>query len=46
VIRRLDWIKNCCNFNDFRWDGSLPELKQINIIDGPSGSCKTGLLNV
>lgn len=43
MLRRLDWIKGCGNFDDYRWDGSLPELTRINVIYGPNGSGKTSL---
>jgi len=43
VLRRLDWIKSCGIFDNYRWEGSLPDLKRINVIYGPNGSGKTSL---
>jgi wobble nucleotide-excising tRNase len=43
VLRRLDWIKGCGNFDNYRWEGSLPDLQRINVIYGPNGSGKTSL---
>lgn len=43
MLRKLDWIRNCGFFEDYRWDDSLPELARINVIYGPNGSGKTSL---
>jgi wobble nucleotide-excising tRNase len=43
MLRRLDWIKGCGNFDNYRWEGSLPDLQRINVIYGPNGSGKTSL---
>jgi wobble nucleotide-excising tRNase len=43
VLRRLDWIKSCGNFDNYRWEASLPDLQRINVIYGPNGSGKTSL---
>jgi wobble nucleotide-excising tRNase len=43
VLRRLDWIKSCGNFDDYHWEASLPDLQRINVIYGPNGSGKTSL---
>lgn len=43
MLRRLEWIKNCGIFEDYRWDSSLPELARINVVYGPNGSGKTSL---
>ncbi len=44
MLRRLEWIKNSGNFEDYRWDSSLLELGRINLIYGPNGSGKTSLI--
>lgn len=43
MLRRLEWIKNCGIFEDYRWDSGLPDLGRINVIYGPNGSGKTSL---
>lgn len=43
MLRRLEWIKNCGIFEDYRWDSALPELARINVVYGPNGSGKTSL---
>lgn len=43
MLRRLEWIRRCGFFQDFRWDRTLPDLARINIIYGPNGSGKTSL---
>lgn len=43
MLRRLDWIKSCGNFDDYHWEASLPDLQRINVIYGPNGSGKTSL---
>lgn len=43
MLRRLDWIKGCGNFDSYHWEGSLPDLQRINVIFGPNGSGKTSL---
>ncbi|MEC5152456.1 AAA family ATPase [Cryobacterium sp. GrIS_2_6] len=43
MLRRLEWIKNCGIFEDYRWETALPELARINVIYGPNGSGKTSL---
>ena len=43
MLRRLDWIKGCGNFENYRWEGSLPDLQRINVVYGPNGSGKTSL---
>lgn len=43
MLKRLEWIKSCGIFEDYRWDSSLPELARINVVYGPNGSGKTSL---
>lgn len=43
MLRRLDWIRDCGIFEDFRWDSTLPDLGRINVIYGPNGTGKTSL---
>jgi len=43
MLRRLEWIKNCGIFEDYRWGSAMPELGRINVIYGPTGSGKTSL---
>lgn len=43
MLRRLEWIKDCGIFADYRWDAGLQELARINVIYGPNGSGKTSL---
>lgn len=43
MLTRLEWIKDCGIFEDYRWDNALPELARINFIYGPNGSGKTSL---
>lgn len=43
MLRRIEWIRECGNFEDYRWGSSLPELARINVIYGPNGMGKTSL---
>lgn len=43
MLRRLEWIKDCGIFTDYRWDSALPDLARINVIYGSNGSGKTSL---
>lgn len=43
MIKKIDKIKNCWLFNDFRWHSSLPEFNKYNLFLGFNGSGKTTL---
>lgn len=43
MLRRLDSIKGCGIFGDYRWDSALPDLARINVVYGNNGSGKTSL---
>jgi energy-coupling factor transporter ATP-binding protein EcfA2 len=43
MLKRLDWIKQCGFFENYRWDTTLPELARINVIYGPNETGKTSL---
>lgn len=43
MLRRLEWIKDCAIFRDYRWDGSLNDLQRITVVYGHNGSGKTSL---
>ncbi|BBZ80040.1 hypothetical protein MANY_53770 [Mycolicibacterium anyangense] len=43
MLRRLERIKACGIFEDFRWDLALPELARITVIFGRNGTGKTSL---
>ncbi len=43
MLRKLDWIKGCGFFEDYRWQQSLPELARITVIYGGNGTGKTSL---
>lgn len=43
MLRRLEHIKNCGIFEDFRWDPASPDLARINVIYGRNGAGKTSL---
>jgi wobble nucleotide-excising tRNase len=43
MLKRLDWIKQCGFFENYRWDTTLPEFARINVIYGPNGTGKTSL---
>ncbi|MGK0740778.1 AAA family ATPase [Leucobacter sp. Z1108] len=43
MLKRIDWTKGCGFFENYRWDGTLPDLARINVIYGPNGSGKTSL---
>lgn len=53
MLRKLDWIKDCGFFENYRWEAKLPgggatppEFARINVIYGPNGSGKTSLARV
>jgi len=43
MFLRLEQIKGCGIFDDFRWDEAVPELVKINVIYGRNGAGKTSL---
>jgi len=43
MLRRLDSIRVCGFFEDYRWDTGLHDLARINVIYGPTGTGKTSL---
>ncbi|MGO4453415.1 AAA family ATPase [Arthrobacter sp. RAF14] len=43
MLKRIEWLKDCGHFANYRWDSGLPELSRINVIFGPNGSGKTSL---
>ncbi len=43
MLRRLESVKNCGIFEDFRWSASLPDFERVNLIYGTNGSGKTSL---
>lgn len=43
MLRRLESVKNCGIFEDFRWNASVPDFERINLIYGTNGSGKTSL---
>lgn len=43
MLKRIDWIKNCGFFENYRWDTTLPDFARINVIYGPNGTGKTSL---
>lgn len=43
MLKRIDWMKNCGFFENYRWDSTLPDLARINVIYGPNGTGKTSL---
>jgi len=45
MLRRFDAIKNCGNFENFRWDTNVPDFERINLIYGSNGAGKTSLAN-
>jgi|GEM_PF-1101129 len=45
MLRRFDSIKNCGNFENFRWDANVPDFERINLIYGSNGAGKTSLAN-
>ena len=36
MTTRLEWIRGCGNFEDYRWGNALPDLARINFIYGPN----------
>lgn len=46
MLRRLDWIRDGGYFDDYRWDGSLPDFERINVLYGCNGSGKSSLARV
>ncbi|MBS3974374.1 MAG: AAA family ATPase [Actinobacteria bacterium] len=43
MLRKLDSIKACGIFEDYRWGAGLPDLARINVIYGSNGTGKTSL---
>ncbi|WP_407345736.1 AAA family ATPase [Pengzhenrongella phosphoraccumulans] len=43
MLRRLESIKNCGIFEDFRWKTNVPGFERINLIYGTNGAGKTSL---
>ena len=43
MLRRLESVKSCGIFEDFRWNASVPNFERINLIYGTNGSGKTSL---
>lgn len=43
MLRRLERVRRCGIFEDFRWDTDLPELARTNVIYGRNGTGKTSL---
>ena len=43
MLKRIDWIRGCGFFQDYRSDVALPDFARINVIYGPNGSGKTSL---
>lgn len=43
MLRKLDSIKGCGIFADYKWDMSLNDLARINVIFGSNGTGKTSL---
>lgn len=43
MIRKINKIKNLGIYDDFSWNGDLPELKKYNLIYGWNGTGKTTL---
>lgn len=43
MLRRIDWLKNCGFFENYRWETTLPDFARINVIYGPNGTGKTSL---
>jgi len=43
MLRRFDSIKNCGNFENFRWDAAVQDFERINLIYGTNGAGKTSL---
>ncbi len=43
MLKRIDWMKNCGFFENYRWEVTLPDLARINVIYGPNGTGKTSL---
>ena len=43
MFRRLELIRDCGIFEDFRWSASVPNFERINLIYGTNGAGKTSL---
>lgn len=43
MLRRLESIKECGIFEDYRWNSTVPDFERINLIYGANGSGKTSI---
>lgn len=43
MYKQFEWIRECGFFDDYRWDGGLPQFQKINVIYGSNGTGKTSL---
>ena len=43
MLKRIEWMRNCGFFENYRWDTALPDFARINVIYGPNGTVKTSL---
>lgn len=43
MLKRLEWIKDCGIFQDYKWESTVPDFERINLIYGPNGAGKTSL---
>ena len=46
MLRRLEWIRDGCYFDGYRWNGSLRDFQRINVLYGSNGSGKSSLARV
>jgi wobble nucleotide-excising tRNase len=43
MLKRVEWLKDCGIFENFRWNASVPDFERINVIFGTNGAGKTSL---
>src|SRR5690625_1020187 len=43
MLKRIDSVRDCGFFEDYRWSSELPALARINVIYGSNGTGKTSL---